>query len=162
MPKHKTSIKKKKPKAKKKASKKTFIKPVEAPNIDYTERYKCHENYKLLCARTHAGSYGKCCVCLTSKGVEIHHSRYLGVKDTIGKNIFSCCVRCDNLYCHNSTVWVRSKTDHFGATTTLLSLRSDCKVGTKPSMSNAFLQELPRLVLLEQTSLKPILVERCN
>lgn len=111
MPKSKNSLKKKKPTTKRKASKKTFIKPVETPNIDYTERYKCHENYKLLCARTHAGSYGKCCVCLTSKGVEIHHSRYLGVKDTIGKNIFSTCVRCHNIYCHNSTNWFKSKTD---------------------------------------------------
>lgn len=111
MPKPKTSLKKKKPKTKRKVSKPALIKLVETPNIDYTERYKCHENYKLLCARTHAGSYGKCCLCLVSKGVEIHHSRYLGIKDTVGVNIFSTCLRCHTVYCHNSTNWVRSKTD---------------------------------------------------
>lgn len=79
--------------------------------IDWSQRYGNIEAYKTLCARTHAATYGKCCVCLKAKSEVIHHSRYLGAKDKPGVNIFPTCSRCHNYICHAIGNWVTTRID---------------------------------------------------
>jgi hypothetical protein len=73
---------------------------------DWTVRYGNLDDYRVLCARTHAATYGKCCVCLTAKSDVVHHSRYLGDEDKPGLNVFACCSRCHRKRCHSKSNWV--------------------------------------------------------
>lgn len=81
------------------------------PKYDWTVRYGDLEQYRILCARTHAATHGRCCVCLKAQSEVIHHSRYLGKDDTPGKNIFPCCVPCHRKRCHSKSNWIWDKND---------------------------------------------------
>lgn len=84
---------------------------VQKQDIDWAKRYGDLDAYKLLCARTHAATNGICCVCMKAPSVVIHHSRYLGDRDTPGINLFAACVYCHKYVCHNRHNWVKSNRD---------------------------------------------------
>lgn len=97
-----------------KKRKEKFVKRTKSTptvDIDWAVRYGNIDNYKRLCARTHAATGGRCCVCLKAKSEVIHHSRYLGDRDEPGVNVFSTCVSCHRKSCHSSKNWVRHKKD---------------------------------------------------
>ena len=96
-------------KRKQKYAKRPDFKP--KPKYDWTVRYGNLDSYRVLCARTHAATFGRCCVCLKAKSEVIHHSRYLGDRDTPGINLFGTCSRCHKSKCHSSVNWIYDNKD---------------------------------------------------
>lgn len=90
------------------------VKTRKKQNIDWSPRYGDLTEHKILCARTHAATGGICCVCMKAKSQEIHHTRYLGDKDTPGKNLFPTCVRCHDKVCHHPSLWVETSNPLWG------------------------------------------------
>lgn len=80
--------------------------------INWNARYKGNPNgkpYRKLCAIAHTSSHQLCCVCLTRKSQEIHHSRYKKRGDKPGDNVFPVCKACHIPVCHSPTNWVTHK-----------------------------------------------------
>ena len=79
---------------------------------NYSARYGNLDQYKKLVAIAHRTTNNTCCYCLSrfpKRGeTEVHHTRYLGKKDTIGQNVFILCVAC-HVMAHSDENWVSDR-----------------------------------------------------
>jgi hypothetical protein len=73
---------------------------------EWDVRYS-YPGYSKKVAQTHRYTSNVCCCCCEKESKQIHHSRYEGLHDEPGVNLFPTCLNCHKSYCHSQENWVQ-------------------------------------------------------
>ncbi len=71
---------------------------------EYDVRYS-YPGYSKKVAQVHRYTNNICSCCHKNKSKEAHHSRYLGIEDKPGINLFPVCLDCHKSLCHSKENW---------------------------------------------------------